>query len=77
MTDYSLLKEFLESGLTQKAFAEHKQANYNWMNKKLWLQMNNLYKDNIVIPGMYAYEVRYAQKHKEKILKAISNFYTK
>ena len=72
MTDYSLLKEFLESDMTQKAFAEHKKMSVQWIGKLLWKQMMSLYKNNIVKPGPYAYEVRYAKKNKDKILTALN-----
>ena len=72
MTDFTLLKEFLESGLTQKAFAESKGRDTQWISKLLWKQMMNLYKNKIITPGPYAYEVRYAKKHKDQILKAIN-----
>ena len=72
MTDFTLLKEFLESGLTQKAFAESKGRDTQWISKLLWKQMMNLYKNGIITPGPYAYEVRYSKKHKDQILKAIN-----
>jgi hypothetical protein len=72
MTDYTLLKEFLESDMTQKDFSKSKNIDNSFMNKKLWRQLMTLYKENIIMPGQYGYEVRYAKRHKEEILKAIS-----
>ena len=69
-----LLKEFLESDLSQKAFAEHKQMPLREVKKLLWQQMMTLYKKGIVSPKYYSYEVRYAKKHKEEFLQAIKYF---
>ena len=73
--DYSLLKEYLESDMTQVAFAKIKNMSNSQMNKKLWFQLNKLYMDGLHDPGPYAYEVRYARKHREKLLKAINSLY--
>jgi hypothetical protein len=35
--------------------------------------MMNLYKNGLITPGPYAYEVRYAKKHKDQILNVLSN----
>ena len=69
---HDLLKEFLESGLTQKAFAEKKKMTAQWLGKELWLQLMYLYKNRLVKPHPYSYEVRYAHKYKDEILKALS-----
>ena len=71
MTDFTLLKEFLESGLTQKAFAESKGKDVQWTSKVLWKQMMRLYLSGLVVPGPYAYEVRYAKKYKKQILEVL------
>ena len=73
--DYTLLKEFLESDMTQKEFAIQKNVKQSVISKKLWFLLNKLYMDGLHDPGPYAYEVRYARKHKEKLLKAINNLY--
>lgn len=74
MTDFQLLKEFLELNITQTEFAKQKGIKIPSMNKKLWYQLNMLYMMGLHTPGPYAYEVRYARKNKEELLKAISNF---
>lgn len=71
MTDYSLLKEFLQLDITQTEFAKMKGIKIPTMNKKLWYQLNMLYMKGLHTPGPYAYEVRYARKNKEELLKAI------
>lgn len=72
MTDFNLLKEYLESGLTQVAFAKQKKMTAQWLGKVLWLQLMYLYKNRLVTPHPYSYEVRYAHKYKEEILSALS-----
>lgn len=73
--DYTLLKEFLESDLSQKDFAIQKNVKQSVISKKLWYQLNRLYMDGLHHPGPYAYEVRYARKNKEELLKAINSLY--
>lgn len=69
--DYSLLKEFLQLDITQTEFAKMKGIKIPSLNKKLWYQLNMLYMNGLHTPGPYAYEVRYARKNKEELLKAI------
>jgi hypothetical protein len=71
MTDYSLLKEFLESDTTQTELAKKKGMTTSQMNKKLWHQLNMLYMKGLHSPGPYAYEVRYAKKNKEVLLSVL------
>lgn len=72
MTDYNLLKEFLQLDITQTEFAKQKGMKTSQMNKKLWYQLNMLYMNGLHSPGPYAYEVKYARKNKEELLKVLN-----
>ena len=72
--EYALLKDFLISGLSIKAFVESKNGVLLTMKKEMWKQMMTLMKCGIVETDTYSYELRYARTHRDKFLNRISMY---